>query len=265
MNADGSPRDFYATSVALIGPDLAAATVNLSQVAPGVYEAPVASLGSGAYAVRVTQTKPGDSPLGRTLGLVAPTAAEEYRLLGANEPLLAAIRSATGGSGFPTPAAVWVHDLRTTSRFTDLWPWLLVLALLLWPLDIALRRVSLGRRWPTAGAGCRIVSTGGAWRPGPGRSRGCWPRATARAPPGARTAIMREAAERSGADGGAVATDAGSRAAATPAPAPAAAPAPAPAAQPAAASAPPRWRLPSHRSRPPQSPRRCPRSLPRTP
>jgi hypothetical protein len=39
-----------------------------------------------------------------------------------------------------------VHDLQTTSRYTDLWPWLLVLALLLWPLDIALRRVSLGRR-----------------------------------------------------------------------------------------------------------------------
>ena len=115
-------------------------------MAPGVYEAPVANLQSGAYAVRVTQTKPGEAALGRTLGLVAPTAAE-YRLLGANEPLLAAIRAATGGqvvddsrrrSGSTTCAR--------TSRFTDLWPWLLVLALLLWPLDIALRRVSLGRR-----------------------------------------------------------------------------------------------------------------------
>ncbi len=145
LNADGSPRDFYATSVALIAPDLSEPIVNLSQVAPGVYEAPVANLQSGAYAVRVTQTKPGESPLGRTLGLVAPTAAE-YRLLGANEPLLAAIRSATGGTALESPAAAWVHDLRSTSRFTDLWPWLLVLALLLWPLDIALRRVSLGRR-----------------------------------------------------------------------------------------------------------------------
>jgi hypothetical protein len=119
--------------------------VDLSQVAPGVYEAPVASLESGAYAVRVTQTKPGSAALGRTLGLVAPTAAE-YRLLGANEPLLAAIRSATGGTVPATPEAVWVHDLQTTNRYTDTWPWLLVLALLLWPLDIALRRVSVGRR-----------------------------------------------------------------------------------------------------------------------
>ncbi len=142
---DGSPRDFYATHVALVGPDLQPAAIDLSQIAPGVYETPVESLESGAYAVRVTQTKPGSPALGRTLGLVAPTAAE-YRLLGANEPLLGAIRAATGGKEADTPAEVWVHDLRATNRYTDLWPLLLVLALLLWPLDIALRRVSVGRR-----------------------------------------------------------------------------------------------------------------------
>ena len=145
QNSDGSGRDFYSTSVAMVGPDLQPATVNLNQVASGVYEAPVEHLESGAYAVRVTQTQAGKAPLGRTLGLVAPTAAE-YRLLGANQPLLAAIRAATGGRELDTPAAPWVHDLETTSQFTELWPWLLVLALLLWPLDIALRRVSLGRR-----------------------------------------------------------------------------------------------------------------------
>jgi uncharacterized membrane protein len=150
VSADGSPRDFYSTTVALVGPDLTPVLVPLSQVAPGVYESPVASLQSGAYAVRVTQTKPGENALGRTLGLVAPTPAE-YRLLGANEPLLGAIRSATGGTTLLAPASAWLHDLRATSRATDLWPWLLILALLLWPLDVALRRVSLGRRELTDG------------------------------------------------------------------------------------------------------------------
>ena len=144
-NTDRSPRDFYATSAVLVGPDLSPADVALSQVAPGVYEAPLASLGSGAYAVRVTQTKPGAAPLGRTLGLVAPIAAE-YRLLGTNQALLATIRAATGGRELATPAQAWTHDLAMTTRTTPLWPWLLVLALLLWPLDVALRRVSLGRR-----------------------------------------------------------------------------------------------------------------------
>src|SRR6185503_880952 len=126
-------------------PDLEPATVNLAQLAPGVYEAPLGEIEPGAYAVRVTQTRPGTSPLGRTVGLVAPTAAE-YRQLGANEPYLASLRAATGGTVVATALDPWRHDLTATDRFTELWPVLLVLALLLWPLDIALRRMSLGRR-----------------------------------------------------------------------------------------------------------------------
>ena len=70
--------------------------MDLVQVAPGVYEQDLGEIEPGAYSVRVTQTRPGAAALGRTLGLVAPTAAE-YRILGANEPFLAALRAATGG------------------------------------------------------------------------------------------------------------------------------------------------------------------------
>ena len=150
--ADGSPRDFYATTAALVDPALESTNVSLVQVAPGVYEQELGEIDPGAYSVRVTQTQPGSSPLGRTLGLVAPTAAE-YRMLGGNEPFLAALRSATGGVAIETVDQVWLHDLTATSRFTDLWPLLLVLALLLWPLDIAFRRVSIGRRELAAARG----------------------------------------------------------------------------------------------------------------
>jgi hypothetical protein len=129
----------------IVGPDLEPHEVILDQVAPGVYEQDLGEIDSGAYAVRVTQTRPGAAALGRTVGLVEPVAAE-YRLLGVNTPFLAALRSATGGREIALAADPWVHDLKLTSSFTELWPWLLVLALLLWPLDIALRRVSLGRR-----------------------------------------------------------------------------------------------------------------------
>jgi hypothetical protein len=127
-----------------------------------VYEVPLGELDSGAYGVRITQTRPGTTPLGRTVGLVAPTAAE-YRLLGSNEPFLGALRSATGGGEIVTPQDPWIHDLKTTARSTDLWPLLLLLALLLWPLDIALRRVSIGRR---------EFASAGVWlRDLPGRRR----------------------------------------------------------------------------------------------
>ena len=145
VEPDGSPRDFYSTSAVVVGPDLEPRTVDLVQIAPGVYEASLGEIDPGAYAVRVTQTRPGASPLGRTVGLVAPTAAE-YRELGANEPVLSALRAAGGGRAVVTPLDPWRHDLSATDRFTELWPLLLVVALLLWPLDIALRRMSLGRR-----------------------------------------------------------------------------------------------------------------------
>jgi hypothetical protein len=157
---DGSPRDFYATGAVIVGPDLVPRTVDLAQVAPGVYDASLGEIDSGAYAIRVSQTRPGSPALGRTIGLVAPTAAE-YRLLGANQAFLAVLRSATGGRAIATPAEPWVHDLATTSSYTDLWPLLLILALLLWPLDIALRRVSVGRRELV---GARHWVTNGGWR-----------------------------------------------------------------------------------------------------
>jgi uncharacterized membrane protein len=153
VESDGSPRDFYSTTAVVVGPDFTSSEVDLVQIAPGVYEAPLGEIQSGAYGVRVTQARPGSTPLGRTVGLVAPTAAE-YRLLGVNEPFLNALRTATGGSEVVTPLDPWVHDLRTTASSVDLWPLLLVLALLLWPLDIALRRVSVGRR---------EVAAAGAW------------------------------------------------------------------------------------------------------
>ncbi|HET9456287.1 MAG TPA: hypothetical protein VFO78_03020, partial [Candidatus Limnocylindrales bacterium] len=159
---DGSPRDFYSTGVALTTPDLESRAIALDQVAPGVYEAPLGEIDAGAYVIRVSQTRPGSTPLGRTLGLVAPTPAE-YRLLGANEPFLATLRAATGGRAIATAAEPWTHDLATTDTYQDLWPTLLIIALLLWPLDIALRRVSIGRREL---ADARRWVAGG-WRRGP--------------------------------------------------------------------------------------------------
>jgi len=53
---------------------------------------------------------------------------------------------------------VWLHDLGTTAGETPLWPALLVLALLLWPLDVFLRRVQVTRRdLASAGAWVREI------------------------------------------------------------------------------------------------------------
>jgi uncharacterized membrane protein len=144
VDVDGTPRNFYDTAVGVTDPLFASTDIRLDQVAPGVYEADLGTLTPGAYAMRIVQTKPGETPLARTAVLVAPTPAE-YRLLGTNERLLAALRGATGGRAVETGAEVWRHDLGTTTAATELWPLLLLLSLLLWPLDVAVRRVSVAR------------------------------------------------------------------------------------------------------------------------
>jgi hypothetical protein len=167
VESDGTPRDFYETAVTVVDPELGQQVVSLEQVGPGVYEAPMGTLKPGAYAMRVVQKRAGLADLGRTLGLVAPSPAE-YRLLGVDEPLLTTLRSATGGRAIETAAEVWTHDLRSTAFATDLWPLLLVLALLLFPIDVAIRRVSISRREVAAGRawfGSRVLGRGRAARP----------------------------------------------------------------------------------------------------
>jgi uncharacterized membrane protein len=144
VESDGTPRNFYETLAGVTDPAFQSHDVRLDQTAPGVYETELGTLTPGAYAVRFLQTKAGGAPLARTFVLIAPTPAE-YRLLGTNEPLLAALRNATGGRPLEAGAEAWRHDLGTTTASLDLWPWLLLLALLLWPLDVAVRRVSVTR------------------------------------------------------------------------------------------------------------------------
>ena len=167
VESDGTPRNFYDTIVNITNPNFELLEgLRLDQVAPGVYETELGALTPGAYALRFNQTKPGATPLARTVMLIAPPPAE-YRLLGTNERLLAALRSATGGQALALPEEPWEHDLGTTTAATDMVPWLLLLALMLWPVDVAVRRVSLQR----GDFGLARAWVGGRWRSWRGPAR----------------------------------------------------------------------------------------------
>ncbi|MGI8928194.1 MAG: VWA domain-containing protein, partial [Candidatus Limnocylindrales bacterium] len=124
VESDGTPRNFFDTVVGITDPTFDLRELRLDQIAPGVYETDLGSLTPGAYALRFVQTKPGETPLARTVMLIAPTPAE-YRLLGTNERLLSALRGATGGEALEEGAQAWEHDLGTTTAATDLLLWLL--------------------------------------------------------------------------------------------------------------------------------------------
>jgi hypothetical protein len=152
FDQDAGPRNFYRTVLRLVSPDLEPTQTVLEQVGPGRYAGSIRAEDPGAYLVRIAQTfeSPGFADAAsRTLGVVSP-AAEEYRRLGVDADALAAYASAGGGRQLALAdeeagEAVWAHDITAGAFPTPIWPWLLILAIVLVPLDIGVRRVALAR------------------------------------------------------------------------------------------------------------------------
>ena len=166
---EGAPRNFYRTVLRLVSPDLTPTQSTLTQVGPGRYAGAIRADDPGAYLVRVAQTTTTDSA-SRTLGIVSP-AAQEFRRLGVNADALARY-AATGHGRSLDPAdpaavaAVWRHDIAADAFPTPIWPWLLLLAMLLVPLDIGVRRVALSRG-DLARARAWVARRAGLGRPAP--------------------------------------------------------------------------------------------------
>ncbi|MBA3688318.1 MAG: VWA domain-containing protein [Chloroflexi bacterium] len=151
VDDDGAPRNFYRTVLRLVAPDLAPLQSTLTQVGPGRYAGTVRADQPGAYLVRVAQTREGADSANRTLGVVSP-AAEEFRRLGVDTESLA--RYARDGQGRQVTLdpedpevvrQVWSHDIAAAAFPTPIWPWLLLLAMILVPIDVGVRRVALTR------------------------------------------------------------------------------------------------------------------------
>jgi hypothetical protein len=74
------------------------------------------------------------------------------RIRPADEKLLEGVARASGGVFRPEPEAVFSQDERTASQPLPLWPYLVMVAALLFVADVALRRIDfdllLGRSRP---------------------------------------------------------------------------------------------------------------------
>jgi hypothetical protein len=73
----------------------------------------------------------------------------EYAALasgGVDLALLDALARLTGGGELSQPVAAFLHNLPSADRAREIWQPLLLLAALLFPIDVAVRRVMLGRR-----------------------------------------------------------------------------------------------------------------------
>jgi Ca-activated chloride channel homolog len=146
------PRNFLSTSMVITSTDGVTSTAGVFQQSPGVYGGVIKNLKEGVYQVGIEQR---ESPGGKlaasqVTGLVVPYPSE-YRLAASSSAearaLLADLAQLGGGRVLPLddPAQALTHDIVSQPRSIPLWPYLLTMAILLFPLDVAVRRLTVTR------------------------------------------------------------------------------------------------------------------------
>jgi uncharacterized membrane protein len=143
-DADGNFLNGLNLHSSLLSPDRDAAqpstSLTLQQVAPGRYEATFDPTSEGAYLLTLTDDQ---QTIKQTAGWVM-SYSPEYRPQGMS--VLPEIAELTGGKTLADdPAAVFTHDLVAQASLTPIAPLLLLIALLLLPFDVAVRRLLVTR------------------------------------------------------------------------------------------------------------------------
>ncbi len=133
------------TSAHVLMPDGTETTIPLTEMAPGEYEGSFIAPQQGAYAIRAEQTQNGQT-VRQLEGGAVRSYSEEYDLRRqSGEDSLKRLANATGGRVITDPQEMFAaRGVEAQSRYM-LRPMLLTLALVLFLLDIALRRLALDR------------------------------------------------------------------------------------------------------------------------
>ena len=142
---DGSPRNFLSGSVTMIDPSSDVTEIELEQVGAGEYQASAVVDSPGVYLLRVGINE-GDQSLGQsTLGVVVPYS-PEYKTSGIDQGFLERLTRTTGGGVLEDPGEAFTHNLPQIPSSREIWPFLLLAIAVLFPLDVAVRRLSINRK-----------------------------------------------------------------------------------------------------------------------
>ena len=134
------PTSGATVTVSAVTPDLADAALTLSPTGAGRFEGDLATDQVGSYLLHITQSAGGVARHTTTAGLVVPYS-PEYRDLGTNTATLKAIAQAGGGIVLTDLAQAFRVPVPSVKAAQPISEILLVLAILLFPLDVALRRL----------------------------------------------------------------------------------------------------------------------------
>jgi hypothetical protein len=133
-----------AVTATLIGGDGTRRELQLTQVGPSSYQGRIESPSPGTYLVQIGGSSGDRVLLQETAGLVVPYSSE-YRSAQGNPALLQELARLTGGGPLANPAEAFAPVAEAVSKAQEIGLPLTILALLLLPLDIALRRLMLRR------------------------------------------------------------------------------------------------------------------------
>lgn len=146
QNRAGDTLNGYEIEANLVAPDGQAQSVLLQQVAPGRYRGRFVPTEQGVYLVRLSgKSDDGSGSFAETTGWVL-SYSPEYRDVQTDPDTLVRLTRQVGGKlTTGDPAEAFAHTLSTARASRPLWPWLLALAALLLPFDVAVRRLILTR------------------------------------------------------------------------------------------------------------------------
>jgi len=149
LDAAGKPLDNLQLNASLIdnrqGDAKTLQEVSLTQVAPGEYRTRIPSPAPGSYLVQLQGQQKGKVVIQDLAGLVVPYSSE-YRQNQSNPALLAELARLTKGRVLTKPAEAFAHNLAAVTQAQEIGLPLLILALLLFPFDIAIRRLLFRHR-----------------------------------------------------------------------------------------------------------------------
>jgi len=115
----------------------------LHQTGPGHYEGWFDAPHIGTYLVNVTQKKTDGSPNTSTVVGLSTAYSPEYKDTQSNRYLMTQLASAGSGRTEPSPASIFGGERPAVFSAADMIPLFLLLAMLLLPFDIAVRRLAL--------------------------------------------------------------------------------------------------------------------------
>ena len=144
VDAKGNFLNFLNPKARLITPDYKGSDLTLDQTGPGRYEASFDARQLGTYLVNIRTDKNGETRSQITGGVLPYS--PEYGAIGTDEFLLNGIRERAEGDrlALDKPAAVFGRKRVPASLPIDIWLPLLMIAAVLFPLDVAVRRLVVG-------------------------------------------------------------------------------------------------------------------------